>query len=203
MNFRVTLAVLGVLVVLTGIVVGLDRFNVGQPQTKEGEKDQELTIFQFDDRQVAAFVGRVADTTVRIEKAGEVEWKIADSGEPADRLTLSSLLIRMSQLKGTKRVGDPGGDLQQFGLAEPRSEATAELDDGTRYALQIGDKTPVGTGSYAKRADSDDVFVLPAAFASDLERLVKSPKEPPTPTPRPSPTSTPESAATPIPSPSP
>ena len=38
--------------------------------------------------------------------------------------------------------------------------ASAELSDGTKYQLNLGSKTPVQSGTYAKRADTADVFVI-------------------------------------------
>ncbi len=202
MNVRVTIGFLVALAILAAVVVGLDRFNVGQPQAKEAAKDEELTIYQFDDRNVTALTVRAGDKSVRFQKEGESEWKIADSQDPPNRTALTSLLIRMSSLKGTKRVADTGGDLKPFGLDQPKAEATADLQDGTTYALQLGADTPTSSGVYAKKADSPDVFVVPTQFSSDLQRLANDPKEPPTPTPRPSPTPSPAPAGSPSPSPS-
>jgi hypothetical protein len=203
MNPKVTLGFVVALALVAALVVGLDRFNVGKSQSQDSAKSEELTVLQFDDQRVKSFLGRVGDKTVRFEKDGESNWKLADSGEPANRVSLSSLIIRMSQLKGTKRVGDTGGDLKTFGVAEPREEATAELDDGSKQTLQLGDRTPVGTGVYGKKAESSEVFVIPSGFASDLERLVNDPKEPPTPTPRPSAITTPGASGTPEATPTP
>ncbi len=204
MNLKVTAGFLVVLALLAAVVVGLDRFKVGQSQaTAEAAQDEALAIYQFDDRQATAFVARSGDKTVRFEKDGESNWKIAGSEEPPNKTALTSLLIRMSQLRGTKRVGETGGDLKQFGLAEPKVEATAELADGTTYTLQLGDTTPTGTGTYARKADGSDVFVVPTQFPNDVQRLANDPKEPPTPTPRPSPTGTPTPPASPSPAASP
>jgi hypothetical protein len=72
------------------------------------------------------------------------------------------------------------------------------MDDGTRYQLDLGSKTPVQTGTYAKTASAADVYVIADQFGNDLERLIGDPKEPPTPTPMPA-TPTPAPASTPTP----
>lgn len=196
MSSKITLGFLAALALLAVLVLGLERFNVGQPPDTAAAKDQELAMFQFDDRTATAFVVRSGDKTVRLEKDGE-SWKIAESGEPANRLSISSLLIRLASLKGTKRVGDTGGDLAQFGLAEPKLEATVELADGTKPQLLLGDRTPTGSGVYAKKPDAPDVFVVATQIASDLERLAADPKEPATPTPVASPSPAAEPSPTP------
>ena len=102
----------------------------------------------------------------------------------------------MSQLKATRMVDNPGTDLSQYGLDPPKDSAIAELDDGTKYELDLGVKTPVQTGTYAKKSDAADIYVIADQFTSDLERLIADPKEPPTPTPQPA---TPTPATTPTP----
>jgi Domain of unknown function (DUF4340) len=202
MNYRVTIGFLLAVVVMAGLVFGLDKVQVGQSQaqaTATSAAGQELQIFQFDDSKVNAFELRNADKTVRVEKDSDGNWKVAGTGDPANKSSFTSLIIRMSTLKGTRRV-DSSGNLSDFGLEQPKESAKAELDDGSTYQLDLGDKTPVATGIYAKKADASDVFIIVTQFQTDLERLVNDPKEPPTPTPRPatpSPAATAESTPTP------
>jgi hypothetical protein len=197
MNYRVTLGFLVAVIVMAGLVFGLDKVQVGQSQaqaTATSSAGQELQIFQFEDAKVNTFELRNGDKTVRVQKDSDGVWKVADTGEPANRTSFTSLIIRMSTLKGTRRVEQ--ADFKEFGLEQPKEAATAQLEDGTTYQLDLGDKTPVQTGVYAKKADGSDVFVIATQFQTDLERLVNDPKEPPTPTPRPV-TPTPETTPTP------
>jgi hypothetical protein len=202
MNFRITIGFLAAAVVLAALVFGLDRFNVGPTQaniaaaTSTSGAAQTPAIFQFDDSKVNAFELHQGDKTVRVEKKGD-SWTVADTGDAANRASFSSLIVRMSTLKATRAVDNPGTDLSQYGLDKPQESAIAELDDGTKYQLDLGIKTPVQTGIYAKRTDSADVYVIATQFSTDLERLVSDPKEPPTPTPLPV---SPAPATTPTPS---
>lgn len=200
MNPRITLGFVVVLALLAGAVVGLDRFKIGQPSGTPTPTEQ-VDVFKFDDSKVTAVTLKSGDKSVRFVKQGD-NWTIADSSDPANRISLTSLLIRMSSLTGTARVTD-ASDLSSFGLDNPKDEATAELDDGTKPDLLIGNKTPVGTGVYAKKADAADVFVIATQFQTDLERLVSDPKEPPTPTPIASPSAVAPSASPPPATPTP
>jgi hypothetical protein len=201
MNVRVTLGFLAALVVVAAVVFGLDRFNVGPTPsanaTATSVAGQDLQMFQFDDARVTAFELRQGDNTVRVEKNADT-WIVAGTSEPANRSSFNSLVIRMSQLKATRKVDSPAQNLAEFGLQQPPASAAAQLDDGTRHELLIGDKTPTGSGRYAKKGDAGDVFVIADTFNTDLERLVADPKEPPTPTPRPA-TPVPEPTGTPTP----
>jgi hypothetical protein len=138
---------------------------------------------------VTAFELHQGDQSVHIDKQGD-NWVVAGTGAMANQSSFSSLIIRMSQLKATRSVDNPGTDLSQYGLDTPKESAIATLSDGTTYQLDLGGKTPVQTGTYAKKSDAPDTYVIADQFSSDLERLVANPNQPPTPTPAP-PTSTP------------
>jgi hypothetical protein len=190
MNYRVTLGFLAAALVLAALVLGLDRFNIGPTAsnlanaTATTTANQQPQIFQFDDTKVTAFELRQAETTVRIEKQGDT-WVVAGTGEPANRSSFTTLIVRMSQLKATRVVDTAAGDLSQYGLDPPKGTMIAELDDGTKRQLDLGIKTPIQTGAYAKTPDAPTVYVVADQSATDLERLIGDPKEPPTPTPRP------------------
>ena len=209
MNFRITIGFLLAALVLGVLVVGLDKFNIGPTQSANANATatttagQQPAIFQFDDTKVTAFELHQADKSVRIEKQGDT-WIIAGTSDPANRSSFTSLIVRMSTLKATRGVPDPGTDLSQYGLDPPKDSAIAQLDDGNKYQLDLGGKTPVQTGTYARKADAPDVYVIADQFGTDLERLVSDPKEPPTPTPQPATptpatTPTPETTPTPVP----
>src|SRR5918911_2344164 len=144
MNYRVTIGFLVAVLVLAGLVFGLDKVQVSQSQaqaTATSTAGQELQVFQFDDSKVNAFELRNADKTVRVEKNSDGNWIVAGTGEAANRSSFTSLIIRMSTLKGTRRV-DQTGELKDFGLDQPKASAKALLDDGSVFQLDLGDKTP-------------------------------------------------------------
>jgi len=186
MNYRVTIGFLAAALVLGVLVFGLDKFNIGPTQsnlaaaTSTSGAAQTPAIFQFDDSKVTAMQLQMGGQQVRVEKQGD-NWTVSGSGDPANRSSFTSLIVRMSTLKATRGVDNPG-DLSQYGLDSPKESAMVQLDDGSTYQLDLGSKTPVQTGTYAKRSDAADVYVIADQFSTDLERLVQNPVEPPTPT---------------------
>lgn len=211
MNFRVTIGFLAVAIVLGVLVFGLDKFNIGPTSavqanaTATSTAAQQPQIFSFDDAKVTALELHQADKAVQVKKQAGT-WVVADSGDPANKSSFTSLIVRMSQLKATRGVDNPGTDLSQYGLDSPKDTAIATLDDGTKYELDLGNKTPVQTGTYARKVDAPDVYVIADQFGTDLERLVADPKEPATPTPPPptnSPAASPTVAAADTPTPKP
>jgi hypothetical protein len=197
MNYRVTIGFLAVAAVLAVLVYGLDKFNIGPTAASKAAATSTTTasqspqIFSFDDSKVTTFELHQGDQSAVVEKQGS-NWVVSATGAPANQASFTSLIVRMASMKATRQVDNPG-DLSQYGLDSPKESAIATLDDGTKYQLDLGDKTPVQTGSYAKRADTSDVYVIPDQFSTDLERLVADPTQPPTPTPVP-PTSAPSPA---------
>jgi hypothetical protein len=190
MNYRITIGFLAAALVLAVLVIGLDRFNIGPTAsnianaTATTTASQQPQILQFDDSKVTSIELHQADKSVTAEKHGD-SWVVAGTNDPANQSSFSSLLVRLSQLKATRVVDNPGSDLSQFGLDSPRDAAIATLDDGSKIEIDFGTKTPVQTGIYAKKPDDPTVYVVADQFTSDLERLVADPKEPPTPTARP------------------
>jgi hypothetical protein len=194
-NYRVTLGFLVAAAVLAVLVFGLDKFNIGPTATAKANATSTTTaaqqppIYSFDDSKVTAFELHQGDKSVHVDRQNG-SWVVAGTGDQANQVSFNSLLTRMAMLKATRAVDNPGTDMSQYGLDSPRDTAIATLDDGTKYELDLGSKTPVQTGTYVKKSDAADVYVIPDQFQSDLERLVADPKQPATPTPAP-PTSTP------------
>jgi hypothetical protein len=200
MSPKITIGFLVVLALLAGVVFALERFNVGQPQATDAAGNEQIRVFEFDDRQVTRFTARVGQQSVDFERTDDIVWNISDTEEAADRITITSILVGMGQLRGTKRVEDASANLAEFGLASPRMEARAEMEDGTMYALLIGDRSPIGTNVYARTADSDEAFLMANTIPTSLERLVQQPRQPPTATPFPTVTPAP-ATSTPAPAP--
>jgi hypothetical protein len=198
MNLRITIGFLAAAVLLSVLVFGLDKFNIGPTATANANAtatttaSQQPQIYSFDDTKVTAFELHQGDAAVRIEKQNDA-WVVSGTGAPANRTSFNSLILRMSQLKATRLVDNPGSDLSQYGLDPVKESAIAELSDGTKYEIDVGSKTPIQSGTYAKRADTSDIYVIADQFVTDMERLVGNPNEPPTPTPAP-PTNTPAPA---------
>ncbi len=187
MNYRVTLGFLVAAAILAVLVVGLDKFNIGPTQTANTNATSTTTaaqtpqIFAFDDSKVTSLQLMQAGQTVQVDRQNG-NWVVNGAGDPANQASFNSLVTRMSQLKATRGVDNPG-DVSQYGLDSVKESAIATLDDGTKYELDLGNKTPVQTGTYAKKSDAPDVYVIADQFQSDLERLVANPKQPPTPAP--------------------
>ena len=201
MNPRVTLGLLAVLLALGGYVYFSDGSGGAAPQpgAKDKPADQQLDVLKLEDRDVQRLVARKGDQQTTVERDADGNWRLLPTGEPADRLRLNSLVLRLSGLRATRRFAEPA-NLADYGLTTPDTSVTLTLASGGELTLLFGAKAPAEAGTYAKRSDDSAVFVVSSATVQDLERLVtEPPREPPTPTP--APTATPAPGAEPTPTP--
>lgn len=202
MNPRITLGLLAVLLALGGYIyfggapAGSDA--AGKPSVpgkstgpgaagKEQPADPLLDVFAFQDRDVQRLTVRnAAGQQVAVEKTGDATWVLQPSGEPADRLRMSGILLRLSNLRATRRIAEPA-NLAEYGLTQPSATASISLAGGEDLSLTLGGKAPAESGTYAQKGGDPAVYVISNAVAQDLERLVNEPPREPTPTPVPSP----------------
>ena len=107
MNYRVTLGFLAAAVVLAVLVVGLDKFNIGPTQPPTGQRHvhddgrsdaPDLSVRRLEGHRLRAASGRPVGA---IDKQGDA-WVVAGTGDPANRSSFTSLIVRMSQLKATR-----------------------------------------------------------------------------------------------------
>lgn len=196
MNPRITLGLLAVLLALGGYVyfggapAGPDA--AGKPTglgaaSKEKPADPQLDVFAFQDRDVERLTVRnAAGQQAAVEKTGDATWALQPSGEPADRLRISGILLRLSNLRATRRIAEPA-NLADYGLTQPSATASIGLAGADDLSLALGGKAPAESGTYAQKGGDSAVYVISNAVAQDLERLVNEPPREPTPTPLPSP----------------
>ena len=188
MNPRVTLGLLAVFVTLGGYVYfSGSSGSADQPAAKGKTSEQQVEVFTFDDKDSQLLSVQRGDQRITAEKDAEGNWRLQPSGEPADRLRISGILIRLSSLRATRRFAEPG-ILADYGLLTPQPLVTVRQSDGTEFTLLFGEKAPAEAGTYAKRADDPAVFVVSNALLQDVERLINEPpREQPTPSPAPAP----------------
>jgi Domain of unknown function (DUF4340) len=100
-----------------------------------------------------------------LKKKGS-DWEIVQPVVgPSDQPAVSSITSNLASLEIQRVVDENPANLKEFGLASPRIEV-AYKSGGQQRRLQIGDKTPTGSDLYAKLADNNRVFLIPAYLES-------------------------------------
>lgn len=187
MNPRVTLGLLAVLLTLGGYVyfAGPTGGQADQATAKDKIGEQQFDVLRFDDRDIQRIVADVGGQQTVAEKDAEGLWKLQPGGESADRLRIVGLVSRLSSLRATRRLSEPGS-LADYGLLTPNQTVALRQSDGREHTVLFGAKAPAEAGTYAKVGDDAAVYVVANAVAQDAERLVtEPPRESPSPSPLP------------------
>ncbi len=99
-------------------------------------------------------------------------WQItAPITAPADEAEVSGIVTNLATVDNMRTVEEHPGDLQQFGLADPRVEiAFRTAGSGRVQRLLVGDKTTTFGDLYAKLPDEKKVFMIAGSFDATFNR---------------------------------
>ena len=202
MSFRLTIALLVIVIALGAVVFYVDQSPATPTPSASGD-----TVMSFLSSDATQLDATTKAQTVVVVKDGSGNWQLQKPEvAPADQLRIESVLGELASLTSTRTLSQPG-DLGQFGLAEPAETVKVTLKSGGARTLLLGGQSPDKSGYYVKLPDSGTVYLIDASVGSDLSQLVTSPpKATPTPTPGPSgtpgsgiPAAVTPSAGTPVP----
>jgi hypothetical protein len=125
--------------------------------------------------------GAVIEVALNMQNDWEVILPFAGA---ADEGAVESAVSKISSLRFTREVEDI--PLAGLGLEHPAYILTVRLKSGGEHVLEIGDKTPSGSGYYA-RLDEKKVLILDGSGVENLLLLMEYPPYLETPTPSPLP----------------
>jgi len=107
-----------------------------------------------------------------LRKGANDTWTLVKPVEAAaDRNGASDIVTSLANLEEEREVDPNAKDLKTYGLAEPRIDVTFHIE-GEKEPKRIlfGDKTPGGTGMYAKLPDGNRVFLVGTALDTSLNK---------------------------------
>lgn len=144
-------------------------FEVVQKRQQETAAKEARKVFHFQTDSVRALTlsGKGRDP-VQLKK--EAQWQIVEPIKTeADHFSVQDLLGALSNLEAEREILAAPNDLKPFGLLEP--SFTLRFQAGEQpHELLVGDKNPVGDGSYAKTGDQARVFLIAEGNRSALNR---------------------------------
>jgi uncharacterized protein DUF4340 len=194
MSLRTTAVLLAILALLGGGIYFLEyRPNPEGPSIL----DPKLQIWKLDDKTVQKVVARMGEDEQTMVKRPDTLWYLEPQDVRADYWRISGTLIRLANMRASRKVTDTPRDLATYGLDAPRDALTLQDPNGVDYTLLIGAKTPNDGGYYAKTPDSDTVWLVGTFNVEDIERFVKEPAFEPTPAPSQVPSPAPAGTAAP------
>jgi hypothetical protein len=107
-----------------------------------------------------------------LKKGANDTWSIVKPIEaPADRNGVSDVVTNLANMEEEREVDPNAADLKPYGLAEPRIDVTFRVE-GEKEPRRVlfGDKTPGGTGLYAKLPSGNRVFLVGTTLDTTLNK---------------------------------
>lgn len=160
---------LGLFVIL--IALGAYLYFVESKRTPgSGDDDKKEKVFAVEaDKIDEVTIKSASGDRTTVKKTGN-DWQIvAPINAAPDSAEVSGVTSNLSTLEIQRVVEENAPDLKEYGLAEPRIEVSFKAD-GKQHALQIGDKTPVGTDLYARLPDQKRVFLISSYLESSFNK---------------------------------
>jgi hypothetical protein len=137
------------------------------------DENAKKKVFTYDASKINHVQVTIAggDTT-ELKKGANDTWTIVKPIEaPADRNSLSEVTTTLANLEEDREVDPNASDLKTYGLAEPHIDVTFNVEgEKEPKRLLLGDKTPAGTGMYAKLPANNRVFLVGVALDTSLNR---------------------------------
>ena len=107
-----------------------------------------------------------------LKKGASDTWSIVKPIEaPADRNGVSDVVTNLANMEEEREVDPNAADLKPYGLAEPRIDVTFRVEgEKEPRRVLLGDKTPGGTGLYAKLPSGNRVFLVGNTLDTTLNK---------------------------------
>jgi hypothetical protein len=161
--------------VLVAVAAGLGAYLYFVESRREPGKEQAkekvfAALKDGKDKVKEVTIARPAETLHLVK--GSEGWRlVAPQSVKADTVEVDALLGSLESLETDEVVSETPGDLATYGLAQPETTVTV-VREGSPDALrlQIGQKTPDGSGFYAKLPTAARVFTIPSWGVSGLEK---------------------------------
>ncbi|MBI3942830.1 MAG: DUF4340 domain-containing protein, partial [Chloroflexi bacterium] len=196
MNFKTTLAVLVVLVVL-GAAVYMVELRPGAPgassESTPGTSPAPLWTVDRNDIQSFQIEDHTINQTSAIERTDNNQWKIVKPFPllEADQTRLEGIAIEVSSITPSRVITENVANPDDFGVANPALEFSMKTKDGREFSLHFSKENPGGTGYYVQPGGSKAVYLISITTIDALRRLISEPPIQPTPTTEPVGTGTP------------
>ncbi len=167
MKFRTTLILLAVFILLLAVVILMEHRSEKVKEKKEAA--EKLTDFK------AAEVEKLSlkkedGSVITLKRNEQGQWQIVEPLEAeADDYEASSLAENFASLRMNKVVEDRATDLTVYEI--PKKEVSLWLKGQVEpVVIQIGLENPLDNTLYARRADRQQVVLLPAYLKYSLDK---------------------------------
>ncbi|HHQ49450.1 MAG TPA: DUF4340 domain-containing protein [Acidobacteria bacterium] len=137
------------------------------PTTEEARQQADKVLPKLDRDQVTGLKITNPHGTFQLEKK-DGSWRLVKPIEgPADQGAVGALLGQLVNLKAERTFGKGEVDPKAYGLDKPPMRVVLTTKDGTRFTLDVGEKTALGSNRAVTRGDGK-ILLCAGWFANDL-----------------------------------
>jgi hypothetical protein len=176
LNFKSTLILAGILILLAGAVY---YFHLTKPGQKQGGRPE---IWSVDEAKILHITVRLPHQKKMIAffQDQEERWRFEDETRQAvDLKRWGGIVILVSGPKSKRLIAENAGDLGEYGLTDPQMVVILGIR-GRKDPLEIlfGSRTLEEDYYYVKLKHSSPVYLIHSTFVQVLMRLVLEPPRP-------------------------
>jgi hypothetical protein len=167
-RFKGTTALFLVFAALAGFVY-FTEFRGKEEKAKLEESKKRL--FPGEAKDISELTLEYEGRTVRAVRKDEKTWEITSpSGLETDSETWEQLASSFVLIEKDETVNAEKSDLAPYGLDKPLVKVAAKLKDGGTPSVLFGAENPRKTFNYAKRGDSDEVFLSATTWSGNFKK---------------------------------
>ncbi len=181
MNFRVTLALVVLVVALAGYVYFLPEEEPSKLEQagNSGFEIYNRTYGEYDVVELEIDGAQGIAHFARTDQALTQDWKMVRptplAPERVDQVRVNGAATRLARLTASQVITGVT-NLALYGLESPELTATLTISNGREIVLYTGAETPVNDNRYIRTAADEQTIYLVFAFAvEDLHRLLDEP----------------------------
>ena len=172
MKFRNTLILLGVAIIL---IIFVYVFEIRKPEgnsSKSKSLGKTLLLENGDISKVELVYADSQYESIVCSKDNSGQWRITQPLKAkADQKVIDRMISRSLGRNVLNALKDPES-LADYGLDNPRVEATFHLGDGASRTILLGNTVPTGNYVYVKQESAPDIYLVPASIVDDLTKFV-------------------------------
>ena len=168
MRFKGTFVLFLVFAALGGYVYFTD-FHDKEERTKQEEAKKRL--FGGEAKDVTELTLEAEGRTITAVRKGETDWEITSpAGLEADPEAWEQLASSFVGIAKDEVVSAQKTDLAPYGLDKPGTAVRVKLQSGSAAGVLFGSENPKKTFNYAKRTDSDEVFLVATSSSGSFKK---------------------------------
>ena len=171
MNFRITLALV-VVAVLMGGYLWLGP-SLGEEEGEDSPTSQEW-FFLVEDSEINRLDATYFGTGATFIRDSERVWHYGDlQGPPVSEEFAGTQFLAAGARSPRLIVENPDNDaLELYGLDQPQITLRLYMEDGAAYTVSIGDLAPDRITNYARVDGIDKVYLLDRTWGEHMARLI-------------------------------